>query len=144
MAANYFKRRRLSISQQIACMSALQPQLNPTCNRGTVTWRGPLRPAAISTIYRAKISYKPPRFPTVSILAPKLTSRGEDEQIPHVYPGNLPCLSRPALGEWTSHLFIATTIVPWLCLWLYYYEVWHATGEWFGGGDHPVVKEDGT
>jgi hypothetical protein len=29
---------------------------------------------------------------------------------------------------------IATTIIPWLSLWLYYYEVWHATGEWMGGG----------
>ena len=34
----------------------------------------------------------------------------------------------------------AETIVPWACLWLYYYEVWHATGEWLGGGLHPSAR----
>jgi len=23
-------------------------------------------------------------------------------------------------------------------LWLYYYEVWHLTDEWLGGGEHPT------
>jgi len=32
------------------------------------------------------------------------------------------------------------TIVPWACLWLYYYEVWHTTGEWLGGGLHPSAR----
>jgi hypothetical protein len=32
---------------------------------------------------------------------------------------------------------IADTIVPWLILWLFYYEIWHVTGEWKGGGVHP-------
>jgi hypothetical protein len=32
---------------------------------------------------------------------------------------------------------VADTTVPWTALWLYHYEVWHATGEWLGGGiDH--------
>ena len=33
---------------------------------------------------------------------------------------------------------IALTIVPWLSLWLFYYEVWRATGTWYGGGTHPT------
>ena len=33
------------------------------------------------------------------------------------------------------------TIVPWASLWLYYYEVWHATGEWLGGGEHPIARK---
>ena len=41
-----------------------------------------------------------------------------------------------------SDMTIATTIVPWLSLWLYYYEIWLATGSWQGGGvDHEPKSE---
>jgi hypothetical protein len=43
----------------------------------------------------------------------------------------------PGSGEWRSDLHVATTIVPWLSEWLYFYEAWRVTGEWFGGGEHP-------
>ena len=37
---------------------------------------------------------------------------------------------------------IATSIVSWLVLWLYYYEIWRVTGEWLGGGiPHGMVKD---
>ena len=34
-------------------------------------------------------------------------------------------------------MWIADTILPWTSLWLYFYELWHATGQWLGGGEHP-------
>ncbi len=37
---------------------------------------------------------------------------------------------------------LADTILPWASLWLFYYEVWLATGEWVGGGEHPGERED--
>jgi hypothetical protein len=41
-------------------------------------------------------------------------------------------------------MMIATTIIPWLALWLYYYEVWLATGHWEGGGiPHKPSLDDG-
>jgi hypothetical protein len=30
--------------------------------------------------------------------------------------------------------FIADTLVPWASEWLFDYELWLATGEWYGGG----------
>jgi hypothetical protein len=30
--------------------------------------------------------------------------------------------------------------VPWLLLWLSFYELWLITGEWHGGGVHPVEQ----
>jgi len=36
---------------------------------------------------------------------------------------------------------VATTIVPWTSLWLRHYEVWHVTGEWWGGGEHPEIGQ---
>ena len=39
---------------------------------------------------------------------------------------------------------IANTIIPWTVEWLYYYELWQATGEWLGGGEHPENEIDKT
>ena len=40
-------------------------------------------------------------------------------------------------------MFIADTIVPWACEWLLHYEIWLATGEWHGGGEHPSAGTAG-
>jgi len=37
---------------------------------------------------------------------------------------------------------LADTILPWASLWFFYYEIWLATGEWVGGGEHPGDRED--
>ena len=37
-------------------------------------------------------------------------------------------------NQWDPGELIATTIVPWTSEWLEYYELWHATGLWLGGG----------
>lgn len=36
--------------------------------------------------------------------------------------------------EWNSGMLIANTIIPWASGWLFFYEFWLATGQWFGGG----------
>jgi len=60
-----------------------------------------------------------------------------DALIVYTYAQDRPCLFLPGSGEWRSDLLIARTVVPWLSEWLYFYEVWRATGEWLGGGEHP-------
>ena len=53
------------------------------------------------------------------------------------------CLYR--YSEFNSSKLLANTIIPWAIEWLYYYELWLATGEWLGGGEHPengVPKTD--
>lgn len=47
------------------------------------------------------------------------------------------CLYR--YNEFNVFKVIANTVVPWTVEWLYFYELWLATGEWFGGGEHPNV-----
>lgn len=95
----------------------------------------------MSQEYRIKVLYKLDEPPKVWVLSPVLVNRSEHEPIPHVYPGPRPCLYLPYSGEWAPDRFIADTIIPWTSLWLYYYEVWHATGEWVGGGEHPQPKK---
>ncbi len=50
------------------------------------------------------------------------------------------CLYLP--GQWSGEKPIAVTIVPWASVWLYFYEVWRATGEWLGGGVEPCGDEE--
>ena len=36
---------------------------------------------------------------------------------------------------------IADTIIPWTSEWLFFYELWLATGgEWLGEGEHPPPR----
>ena len=100
-----------------------------------------MQPSAMSEEYQIKVVYKLGDTPQVSILFPQLRGRSDHPTIPHVYSGNHPCLYLPRADEWNPGKSIAETIIPWASLWLYYYEVWHATGEWLGGGMHPNPKE---
>lgn len=45
------------------------------------------------------------------------------------------CLYR--YREFNTYKFLSKTIIPWTIEWLYFYEIWLATGEWCGGGEHP-------
>jgi hypothetical protein len=74
--------------------------------------------------------------PSVRVVEPGLESRG-GEAPPHLYRGEKLCLYYPRFNEWHGGMFLAHTIVPWTSEWLFNYELWLATGEWFGGGIHP-------
>jgi hypothetical protein len=40
-------------------------------------------------------------------------------------------------------MFLADTILPWAVEWLAYYEIWLATGVWYGGGEWPPRRMGG-
>ena len=139
--ANKFRRRRsLNLGQQVMAMKWMYPQFSEQWHRNRVSWTGTIQPTALSSQYTVRITYQLDQHPVVDIVSPKLRPREDDESISHTYPGDRPCLYHPRLREWHSGLPIAETIIPWLSLWLYFYEVWHATGEWLGKGEHPKAK----
>ena len=121
--------------------------------RCDVAWLGALR--ALCQTHTILVAYyrEPDRglvggcLPLVTVVDPLLHRRDETphEPIPHHYPNptcpELPflCLYDPDAGEWDPGRAIARTIVPWAIDWLACYEGWLATGEWTGGGRHPVV-----
>ena len=39
-------------------------------------------------------------------------------------------------------MLIVDTIVPWAAEWLLHYEIWLATGEWFGDRDPSTPLQD--
>ena len=123
-------------------MSATFPQLRCSWRGTRATWTGPVQPTALSREYIIRVVYSTGEAPKVVVLQPLLQRRSDGSLIPHVYPGDLPCLYLPRSGEWLPTMAIGETIIPWVCLWLFHYELWHATGNWFGGGIHPTSKSD--
>jgi hypothetical protein len=75
------------------------------------------------------------------LVEPKIQTR-DGVKPPHLYPGDRLCLYRPGTGEWNRRMLLVETIVPWAAEWLLHYELWLATGEWFGGGEHPQIKRE--
>lgn len=115
-------------------------------------WEGELRP--VSETYRVRVLHQrgfddglivfTARWPTVRVISPALSRRSGalDQPVPHLYgPHDHPlgpelCLFYPTDREWTEHMLIAESIVPWAVEWLFYYEMWHVTGKW-GGEEAP-------
>ncbi len=107
--------------------------------RGELTWEFDARPSPLSRSYQLRIRFKRYGIPNVTVLSPDLNELAAGKYLPNVYstkPVRL-CLYFPCHDEWTHDKSIAETIVPWVYLWLMYFENWLANGEWQGGGKHP-------
>ena len=102
---------------------------------------GPLQPTSLSRVYEVRIEFCSGRKPKVYIIAPKLVFKNGNRP-PHIYNENEPCIYFPfgPNPDWNDQKYIADTIIPWYSLWLYYYEIWLATDEWFGEGVHLANK----
>lgn len=131
----------LSIILQAAFLKAAQPDstYHLTGHSGLI-WRGRLQPTPLSDSYEVRIQYTLGHYPEIDVLSPTLMRRGE-EPIPHMYGQKTLCLFNPNKREWNSKMRIDRTILPWTSVWLFFYEIWQATGEWKGGGDHPPLRQ---
>lgn len=140
MASRGWKRPRFNGSQQSVRLTNAFPTFKQVARGNPFVWEGTIQPTALSASYRVRITYFHERRPLVDVLSPKLVPREEGGRIPHTFrPGRI-CLHMP--GAWDSTMYIHQTIVPWTSLWLYYYEMWHATGEWLGGGHESSSPKD--
>jgi hypothetical protein len=129
---------RIPVAAQIRDMQGRHPLLRLTAwRRGEARWSGRIQPTDASATYKVTILYRLGRRPQVFVTVPQLQRR-PDADIPHRHGDGSLCLHLP--DEWDSTMSIAETIVPWAALWLYHYELWHATGEWLGGGAHPRLR----
>jgi hypothetical protein len=140
MAHRHLGRQRLSLGQQALSMKKYFPDFTCSivCNR--IIWSGHIQPTNLSDMYKLRIEYSLSSWPKVMVIQPKLIVRPSEEEIPHMYCQQHLCLYRPGRFEWGPDMFISQSIIPWASLWLYYYEIWFATGKWLGGGEHPSPK----
>lgn len=131
--------RRLGLGEQLAYLRLWWPGFRSVVRNGTLFAKGELQPSELSATYTVEVKQHGGRSPEVRVLTPALKRGPDGEAIPHMYSQEQLCLYLPGGNEWRPKDPIALTIVPWASLWLYFYELWHATGEWLGGGVHPEI-----
>lgn len=133
--------QEVPMHRQLQEMKRQHPTFTATWECGEAVWHGTVQPTELAHNYAVRINYRLGASPRVYVEEPKLEARGDRTNIPHLYAeGNL-CLFLPFGFEWDPSKLLAETIVPWTVLWLHHYEVWRATGEWMGGGQHPRRRE---
>lgn len=131
--------RTLGLGEQLAYMRLWWPQFRCSKRGPQLTATGRLQPTELSEEYEVEVRQHGGRSPEVRVLEPELQRGNGGEEIPHMYSQQRLCLFLPGAGEWKPEDPIALTILPWTSLWLTFYETWHTTGEWLGGGVHPNV-----
>ncbi len=110
------------------------PASRAELRKGLLVWNGCLQPTTFSPVYRIRLVYEGRSEPSVRVVSPTLEP-DEEGKLPHIYPDGSLCLYRA--GEWRQGDSLADSIVPWTAEWLYFYELWRATGTWTGsGGNH--------
>jgi hypothetical protein len=129
--------KTLGLGEQAAFMRLWWPTFATSVDGRMLTSEGEIRPTDVSESYSVRLNYGGGDVPEVRVLRPELQPREEGGRIPHMYSQERLCLYLPGSGQWTPAMPIAVTIIPWSSLWLYFYELWRATGEWLGGGVEP-------
>ncbi|MDF2452772.1 MAG: hypothetical protein K0S26_2276 [Bacteroidota bacterium] len=128
-----------SIIEQRLAVNSIHPNfIVETVGTNLLTIIGETKPTARSQTYKFQIDYFMGTNPDVRIISPALVKNLKGENIPHMYDQELLCLHFPANKEYRASDLLINTIIPWVTLWLYYYEMWHVTGKWLGGGVHPI------
>lgn len=106
-----------------------------------LTWTHTIIPSPLGDSYDVKLVYKITESPKVYVINPKpLALAVGVKRLPHCYDQIKQhlCLYYPDGKEWNKTMLLVTTVIPWTYEWLYHYEIWLGTGEWMGGGIHPV------
>ncbi|MDE0151706.1 MAG: hypothetical protein OXK80_04315 [Bdellovibrionales bacterium] len=139
---NFFdSKKSLSIPEQDKKIKIQFPEFQRIRNLKKGIWVGNLNPTKWSPKYKIQITYDMKKTPQVTVIKPKLICKKGEKHLPHVYPNNVLCLFDPDKKEWDNTKSIADTTIPWISLWLFYYEEWLYTGKWEGGGRHPNIKQ---
>ena len=140
-SATKFRKRIYGLPEQAARVCLVCPDFKYSIRKGELVGKGSMQPTPACCCYRFRLRYRIAENPKVWILDPALRCRNDQSKIPHTYREDEPCVFRPGV-DWSDEKILASTVIPWLAMWLMYYEFWHATGEWLGGGEHPEVPTD--
>lgn len=135
-AEKFMQREPASLADQATALRVIFPTSKIVLSKDRLEWMGTLQPSPYSCEYTVKIEYDLYGSPKASVIFPELSRRNEhpDTPIPHMFEQKYLCLYYPKAGEWRRIDWLHRSIIPWISCWLYYYELWHVTGNWLGGG----------
>ena len=126
-------RKLLSLSQQLGKLKTNFPSWLSKIERNTLILEGDLQPTPLSDKYRVRIKYIPFQRPIVRILSPKLELHPNHKELPHYFhKHDMLCLYYNDFNP--RFEYISDKIIVWTSMWLFFYENWLITGEWYGGG----------
>lgn len=135
----YFNQKPLTPAEQAYVLKLKYPGFRILTARNHLECVGTLQPTLISDAYTVKIIYNVPLRPRVQVLQPELRLAPGKTRLPHVFEGNELCLHDAE--DWHPGRHISEYVVPWISLWLAFYEFWVLTGEWRGDGREPSVEK---
>jgi hypothetical protein len=136
----FIRQKYLTIMQQHQHMRIRFPQFCSSTNHGArIVWHGTLQPTERSDSYEVEICYEVPSRPSIRVVCPRLRTWRDLKKQPHTFQDGSLCVHQD--HEWNGNKLVATTIVPWTSLWLFFYETWLVTGAWEGEGTHPDLPE---
>ena len=135
------KIKSLSISVQTMSIKRMFPDTAVTNTHDQLlTWVNTISPSPLGDAYKIRLVYHISDIrPKVYVLNPKpLPLAKNRENLPHCYDyvKQELCLFFPDGREWNKTMLLTATIIPWIYEWLYHYEIWVGSGDWFGGGVH--------
>ena len=138
---SFFRTPNIPLVRQASYLKSEYPESKVIIRPNEFTWYGEIKPTPVSRAYKIKIHCKGfSKRPRVVLYGDKIVGI-EKPDFPHHFEINeekqevVLCLHMPY--EFNYKCWIADTIVLWTQEWLYYYEIWLATGEWCGGGHNP-------
>jgi hypothetical protein len=131
----------LPIPAQVAGLRSFFPLGQTTWAPNWVKWKGRLTPSECGRGYAVELHYQLSDAPAVWVRKPNLKELAGERRLPHVYDQKTQelCLYLPRRGFWKPSRSLAVTILPWTCLWLFYFELWLITDDWAGAGEHPAI-----
>jgi hypothetical protein len=134
MVTELVMKRNLTAMEQYLDFKRSLPEWYAQSTPSGFTAKAVIQPTPLSDCYTVRISYRHNTSPIINVLNNKLKPREAKGKIKHTYNDGSLCLYYPKAREWTEKDLISQTIVPWISVWLYYYEIWFVTGKWLGGG----------
>lgn len=145
----YTRIHKLDLGTQLLHLRAMQlPGAVGQLREGLLTFEYTTQPTSISRGYSLRLTYRRSERPDVRVLAPSIPELAAGHgRVPHLYEHSHPvklCLYLPRTREWGAGMSLAKTVVPWSIDWLFYFEIWLATGDWNGGGEHPPPERPET
>jgi hypothetical protein len=134
------KKNKISLIVQAGKLKSMFPDSTVKRNfENKITWEGYIKPSPLSDNYKIQLIYQTGKGIEVFVKEPFPLKLAEGKKtLPHVYSTEKQrlCLYFPTSREWNYGQLYTDTIIPWTSEWLIHYEIWVATGEWFGGGIH--------
>lgn len=96
------------------------------CNvrQNVLSCRGDFISTLTNNIYRVNIVKRVNKAPKVFILEPEIFKK-------HTYSDGSLCFYYYKNFKWNNNFWISDYHIPWTSAWIYFYEVWIITGEWY-------------